>query len=95
MAFQRTYQHVLFLEGKEGGKEHPSTEVLSLPHGDPESDKLCSELSLVRWFKNEKGKIVIEKKDELKRRGIASPDYAEAFMLTFVERPSRYNWDAW
>jgi hypothetical protein len=92
-AFQRTYQHVLFLEGKEGGKQHSSTEVIALPSGDSESDTLCSQLSLVRWFKNEKGKIVIEKKAELKRRGIASPDYAEAFMLTFVERPSRYSWE--
>jgi hypothetical protein len=92
-AFQRTYQHVLFLEGKEGGKQHSSTEVIALPSGDSESDTLCSQLSLVRWFKNEKGKIVIEKKAELKRRGIASPDYAEAFMLTFVERPSKFSWD--
>lgn len=90
MAFQRTYQHVLFLEGKDGGKQHPPTEVVALPSGDSESDTLCAQLSLVRWFKNEKGKIVIEKKDELKRRGIASPDYAEAFMLTFVDRSSKY-----
>jgi hypothetical protein len=93
MAFQRTYQHVLFLEGKEGGKQHSPTEVIALPSGDRESDTLCSQLSLVRWFKNEKGKIVIEKKDELKRRGVASPDYAEAFMLTFVDRRPRYNLD--
>jgi phage terminase large subunit len=91
MAFQRTYQHVLFLEGAEGGKQHSPTEVISMPSGDAESDTLCSQLSLVRWFKNEKGKIVIEKKAELARRGIASPDYAEAFMLTLVDRRSRYS----
>jgi phage terminase large subunit len=93
VAFQRTYQHMLFLEGKEGGKQQSSTEVISLPSGDPESDTLCAQLSLVRWFKNEKGKIVIEKKEQLQRRGIASPDYAEAFMLTFVDRPTKYSWD--
>lgn len=93
MAFQRTYQHVLFIEGKEGGKQHPTTDLIALPSGDPESDTLCSQLSLVRWFKNEKGKIVIEKKAELQRRGIVSPDHAEAFMLTFVDRPNRYSWD--
>jgi hypothetical protein len=100
MAFQRTYQHVLFLEGKEGGKQQSSTDVIALPSGDPESDTLCSQLSLVRWFKNEKGKIVIEKKGlPARSRGVQpssrprlhqllSPDYAEAFMLTFVDRPS-------
>lgn len=91
MAFQRTYQHVLFLEGEEGGKQHPQSELVALPSGDRESDTLASQLSLVRWFKNEKGKIVIEKKAELQRRGIASPDHAEAFMLTFVEPGRRYD----
>jgi len=85
MAFQRTYQHVLFLEGQEGGKLHPISDLIAMPSGDPESDKLCSELSLVRWFRNEKGKIVIEKKAELQRRGIPSPDYADALMLTFMQ----------
>jgi len=82
---QRTHEHVLWLEGKDGGQEHSVTDLLSLPHGDKDSDQLCLEMSLVKWFRNEKGKIVIEKKEELKRRGINSPDYADALMLTFVE----------
>lgn len=85
---QRTHEHVQWLQGK-GGQEHPLTDLMSLPSGDKDSDQLCLELSLVKWGKNERGKIVIEKKEELKRRGINSPDYADALMLTNVEPPPR------
>ena len=84
-ALQRTHEHVLFLEGHEEGQEHPVEELLALPSGDIESDALCLQVSLVKWGKNDKGKIVIEKKEALSRRGIASPDHADALMLTFVE----------
>ena len=83
-AAQRTHEHVLWLEGS-GGQEHSLTEILSLPSGDKESDQLCLELSLVKWFRNDRGKIVIETKKQLQTRGIKSPDYADALMLTEVE----------
>ena len=60
---------------------------MALPSGDKNSDQLCLELSLVKWGRNERGKIVIEKKEELKRRGINSPDFADALMLTNVDPP--------
>lgn len=86
-ALQRTHEHVLFLEHKPNGVEHRVTELMALPSGDKDSDQLCLELSLVKWGKNEKGKIVIETKDALKRRGISSPDYADAFVLIDVDPP--------
>lgn len=89
VAFQRTFQHVLWLEGKteeQGAKEHALSDLLAMPSGDPESEALSSQLSLVRYFKNERGKIVIEKKVELQRRGVKSPDHADAFVLTFDDR---------
>jgi phage terminase large subunit len=94
VAFQRTYQHVLWLEGKgedAGAKRHALSDLIAIPSGDIESDTLTAQLSLVRYFKNEKGKIVIEKKTELQRRGIKSPDYAEAFVLTFDDRGPTYS----
>lgn len=84
---QRTHEHVLFLDGKEGGREHLLTEIMALPSGDRESDALCLQLSLVKWERNEKGKIVIERKEALRRRGITSPDHADALMLTFAPPP--------
>ena len=86
-ALQRSHEHVQFLMGKEEGREHPLTDLLALPSGDNESDALALQLSLVKWERNERGKIVIEKKDALRRRGIASPDHADALMLTFAPGP--------
>jgi hypothetical protein len=84
-ALQRTHEHVLFLDGKPNGKKHSPSDLLALPSGDPDSDALCLQLSLVKWERNEKGKIVIEQKNALRRRGISSPDHADALVLTFVE----------
>ena len=64
------------------------TDLLALPSGDKESDALCLQLSLVKWGRNERGKIVIEKKEALQRRGISSPDHADALMLTYVDPPA-------
>jgi phage terminase large subunit len=96
VAFQRTHQHVLWLEGvteENGAKEHRLSELLAMPSGDPESDKLNAELSVVRYFRNEKGKLVIESKKQLAARGIKSPDYADAFVLTFVDPGRRSAFD--
>lgn len=90
-ALQRTHEFMLFLDGKEGGRDHPLSDLLALPSGDPESDTLCLQLSLVKWERDEKGKICIEKKAALKRRGISSPDHADGLVLTYVEpRGFRY-----
>lgn len=91
-AFERTWQHVLWLEGgsaEDGAREHPVSDLISLPKGDPESDRMAAELSIPRYFKNEKGKIILESKDQLARRGVKSPDYADALVLTFIGKRSR------
>lgn len=81
--FARTFEHVKFLRGEEGGRRHPPSDLFALPA----DASLASQLSLVRWFRNEKGKIVIETKAQLQKRGIPSPDYADAFVLTLIEAP--------
>lgn len=92
-ALQRTHEHVAFLDGKDTGVEHPLTDLLALPSGDKDSDALNLQLSLVKWERNERGKIVIEQKKALARRGISSPDYADALMLTFVDTKPTYSLD--
>jgi len=47
---------------------------------------MISQLASIRWKSNLHGKIVIESKDEMKKRGIKSPDRAEALMLAFADR---------
>lgn len=51
----------------------------------PKQDLLIEELTKPHYgFRPQSQKILIESKDELKRRGQRSPDLADAFMLTFA-----------
>lgn len=79
--FRSTYEHVRFLKGEEGGLEHPLDELVSLP---VKATQLVVELSTPKWFRNEAGKIILETKQQLATRGVASPDFADALALTFV-----------
>lgn len=81
-AFQRAHWHYLFLTGAEGGYEQKWDEVVVIP----DDSTLKMQLSTPKWFRNEKGKIVIETKKQLAMRKIPSPDDADAFVLTYVER---------
>jgi hypothetical protein len=79
--FYKTYLTHLYLttDGKEG-KTYEYEDLIFVPnHG-----KLINELSTVKFFRQENGKIIIEKKEQLARRGIKSPDYADALMLAFA-----------
>ena len=50
----------------------------------PKDEVLIAELATVRYSFTSNGKIAIEGKDEIKRRGLPSPDKADAFVLTFA-----------
>jgi len=50
----------------------------------PKDDLLISELATGRYSFTSNGKIQIEGKDEIRKRGLASPDRADAFCLTFA-----------
>ena len=50
----------------------------------PGDDRLKAELATVRYNFTSSGRIKIESKADLKKRGIASPDSADAFVLTFA-----------
>lgn len=68
----------------------------------PNDDELISELSTIKFAEGESdGKVKIEGKQELKRRGLSSPNNADALMMTYympdsVFRPQkreRYSFD--
>jgi len=63
-------------------------EHASLPN-DPE---LAADLTGVEYGFNAKGEIQLEKKDDMKKRGLASPDIADALALTFA-LPVTAGWD--
>jgi hypothetical protein len=50
----------------------------------PKHERLINELSSVRKSFGSNGKIKIESKDAMKKRGLRSPDVADAFNLTFA-----------
>lgn len=50
----------------------------------PRDDALISELVAPTYTINSTGKVLVERKDELKKRGLPSPDLADAFILTLA-----------
>jgi hypothetical protein len=58
---------------------------------DPEDDDLANQLASIRYKRTSKGKILIESKDDMKRRGLPSPDEADALMLAFLVPPQEEN----
>ncbi|WP_238353835.1 hypothetical protein [Paenibacillus sp. 23TSA30-6] len=51
----------------------------------PDDDTLISQLATRKWRMTSKGKMILESKDDMKKRGLKSPDRADAFVLTFGE----------
>jgi hypothetical protein len=57
----------------------------------PEDARLMSELTAVQYGFQSNGKLKVEDKDSLRRRGMKSPDVADALVLTFaggLDRPA-------
>ena len=51
----------------------------------PDDGRLISELATVRYKFSSTGKIQVESKDDIKKRGLVSPDVADAFILTHAD----------
>lgn len=79
LRFKRTY------EVKNGLSDYPPEELISIPN----DTELISELSQPKYKFAESGKIQIESKQDMKKRGIKSPNKADALMLSFA--PPRGN----
>ena len=71
--FEKTY------EKANGIKDHPDCELISIPN----NALLISELSRPKYDFGSSGKILIEKKEDMKRRGMPSPNLADALVLAF------------
>ena len=46
---------------------------------------MISEITSIRYKYQSSGKLKVESKDEMKRRGQRSPDVADAFVLSFAQ----------
>lgn len=51
----------------------------------PDDDKLVTQLTTRKWRMGSNGRIYLEKKADMKKRGIQSPDRADAFVLTYAD----------
>lgn len=49
---------------------------------DPDDDDLAAQLGAIRYKHTSRGQIVIESKDDMRKRKLPSPDRADALMLT-------------
>ena len=56
---------------------------------DPDDDELASQLVDIQFERTSQGKIKIESKKDMKKRGKHSPDETDAVMLTFLDLSKR------
>jgi hypothetical protein len=59
----------------------------------PQDDALIAELTAPTYTFTSTGRMVVESKADMKKRGMRSPDLADAFLLTFAcgeRRKERY-----
>lgn len=74
--FKNTYDAI-------NGKPYDPEKLISLPYGLPYLEKLKAELSQPRReFLN--GKFKVESKDAMKKRGVASPNLADALIMSYA-----------
>ena len=59
----------------------------------PDDPELRADLLGVEYGFNAKGEIQLEKKDDMKKRGLASSDIADALALTFALPVGGFAWD--
>jgi hypothetical protein len=51
---------------------------------DPEDEELHAQLQNIKWWVDSGGRIQIESKEDMRERGVKSPDYADAAVYSTV-----------
>lgn len=52
---------------------------------DPDDEDLSAELMTLKWWINSSGQIQLESKEDMKKRGLPSPDHGDAVMMSTVD----------
>jgi hypothetical protein len=84
--FEKAHSHTLYLAGNADGAQFPDEEMISIPN----HPALIAQLSTPLYHYTETGKIQIESKRDMQKRGIASPDFADALTLAFARMPGSW-----
>jgi phage terminase large subunit len=67
-------------------RERMEDEEIDLPP-EGEDDDLIAQLGSLRWFLDSRGRIGIESKDDMRKRGLPSPDRADAVAMAAIPPP--------
>lgn len=62
---------------------------------DPDDDDLHSQLASIKWKVDSRGRIQIESKEEMKKRGIGSPDRADTLAMAFYTPAASEDAELW
>lgn len=81
--FRNTYNAI------KNGEEFADDELISISSDFPQLDILVNELSTPWRQFDSLGRVKVESKDDLIKRGVKSPNYADAFIMAFapIEKP--------
>ena len=75
------------------GKPHDKDKLISLSSTMRGLDKLCAELSQPqRDYLN--GKVKVESKADMRKRGVASPNLADALIMAYLDNGG-VSWSVW
>lgn len=81
--FRKSYELWLWRQGDPAGVPHDPTECISIPN-DP---MLIAQLQSILFIEVPSGKVQLETKQQMRDRGVASPDKAESLVLSFAPTP--------
>jgi phage terminase large subunit len=84
MKFKKTFEYVT------KGEQHPLDELISIDN----NGELISQLSSPKKYITETGKIKVESKDSMLKRGIKSPDEADGLIMALIPQnaSNRFVW---
>lgn len=77
---ERTYEYVV------KGITHKPEDLIAIPN----DSQLIAELSMPRWTTATNGKIRVESKKDMRKRGLRSPDRADSLCLAFTPTTKRH-----
>ena len=75
--FRNTYNHVV------NGDDYDPSELVSINKDLPNLEQLITELTVVRRDFCKLGRVKVESKDDLKKRGVNSPNLADSVIMAF------------
>lgn len=92
MRFRKTYEYMT------QGVKHDTSELISINSDtiDPEVlNKMCIEISTPRKSNSASGKFMVEKKEDMRKRQVKSPNIADAFIMAIMtpKRKAPGFWD--